>query len=46
MYEKLMVNILLKLSSFAGSTVNAIVGCELLKTIFKTLRSNVKTGRS
>ena len=41
-----MTNVLLKLSSFVGSSVNALVGCKLLKTFFKTLRSNVKAGRS
>ena len=32
-----MTDILLKLSNFAGSTVNLIVGCKLFKTFFKAL---------
>ena len=37
-----MINVLLILPNFAGSTVRFIVECKLFKTIFKTLRSDVE----
>ena len=37
-----MINVLLILPNFAGSTVSFIVECKLFKTIFKTLRSDVE----
>ena len=37
-----MTNVLLKLSHVAGSTVNFIFGCKLLKAFFETLRSNAE----
>lgn len=42
MSKKLMINVLLIVSSFAGCTVNFIGGCKLFKKFFKALRSYVK----
>ena len=42
MSKKSMTNVLLKLSNFAGPTVNFIVACKLFKTFFKALRSNAE----
>ena len=43
MSKNLMTNVLLKLSKFAASIVNVLVGwCKLFKAFFRTLRSNIE----
>ena len=42
MSKKWMTDVLLNLSHFADSTANFIVGCKLVKTFFKALRSNAE----
>lgn len=39
MFREFAINFLLKLSNFAGSKVNFIVACKLLKTFFEILKS-------